>query len=99
MPVPGLADRDQKVLRLESQRGGQALAAEALAPGGVEGPGGLAVLDREPDVVPVPPEAHPCRPVSSATDQLRAPGGLDQCHRGAETAELPVGSRRSREPE
>ena len=66
MPVAGLADRHQEVLRVESEGGGQALAAEALAPGGIEGPGGLLVLDREPDVVTVPPETHPGGAVPSA---------------------------------
>ena len=59
MPVAGLADRHQEVLRIKSEGGGQALAAEALAPGGVESPCGFTVLDRQPDVVTVPPETHP----------------------------------------
>ena len=95
----GPADRHQQVLGLEAERIGQALAAEPVAPGGVERTGGVAVLDREPHVVAVPAETHPGRPVRLASDQLWLAGWFDQCHRGAEAAELPIGRRRPGEPE
>ena len=71
--VPRGADRHQEVLRLEAERGGEALAAQALASGRVEGAGGVAVLHREPDVVAVPSEADPGRAVGLSPDQLGPP--------------------------
>ena len=57
--VAGLGERRQQVLGAEPERGGQGLAREPVPPGGVEGPGGVAVLDRQPDVVSRPSRSGP----------------------------------------
>ena len=99
MAVPGRAHGDQQILRVEAEGGRQGLAAEPLASGGIEGACGVAVLDGEPDIVPVPSETHPGGPVGLPSDQLRAPRRLDEGHRGPETTELPVGGGGSRKPQ
>ena len=87
----------QQILRLEPEGGGQALPAETLAPRGIEGAGGVAILDGEPDVVAIPSEADPGGAVGLSPDQLGSPGRLDQRHRGPKPPELPVGRRGSGE--